>query len=266
MDLGGLVLHPVAVAVAGGAVGADRLDQHGPRVGGVVVGGEAGLQVGERSRTHAQVDQGDILLGDGLVVEGGLHGTELDRPSGEVEQNVGVMGQDLPDHARNRAHVLLGVVNVVQHVHRDQPPERAARDQLAGAPHAVLVDVVVARHAHQARGVGARRHLFDLGHRDAYRLFHQHVLAGRQRLQGELVVALQVGEHVHGVDGRVGEQIVGAVVARAAPGVRLLLGPRRGAVPHSHQPRPGAAPHRLRVQVGHYSGAEESDTQLFHVA
>ena len=176
------------------------------------------------------------------------------------------MGQDLPDHARNRTHVLLGVVNVVQHVYRDQPAQCAARDQFAGAPHAVLVDVVVPRHAHQPGRVGARRHLLDLGHRDADRLFHQHVLAGRQRLQGQLVVALQVGEHVHGVDGGVGEQLVDVLVARATPGLRLLLGPRRGAVPQSHQPRAGATPHRLRVQVGHHPGAEEPDSQLFHVA
>ena len=266
VGVGRLVLHPVTVAVAGGAVGADCLHLHGPGIARVVVGGETGLQMSQRARPHSQVHHGDVFLGDLPVVQGRLHGGELARAAGEEQQNVGVMGQDLADHPRKQTCYLLGVVNVVEHVHRYQAAQSAALDQFSGALHPVLVDVVVPRHAHQSRRFCGRRHLLDLGHGDADRLLHQHVLARRQGLQRQLVMGFQVGEHVHRVDGGIRQQLGHVVVAGATVGLRLLLGPLRRAVPQPHQARPGTACHRLGVQVGHHPRTDESDSQLLHAS
>ena len=79
-------------------------------------------------------------------------------------------------------------------------PMRALGDQLA-QPHGQRLVVIVLAHQHHAPGAVARgNHVVVVGQRRERRLLDQHVLAGRQRLQGQRLVERRRHGHDHRVD------------------------------------------------------------------
>ena len=127
--------YPMAVkGEAGRALGADDLDEEGPRIAGVVVCCEAGLQVRDRAPLQLQRRDSEVLLLDRAVVDGRLHACDRHRHARQVEQHVGVVRHDLADDARVAPGDGFGVVDVVEHVHRHESAEVAAADQLIDAP------------------------------------------------------------------------------------------------------------------------------------
>ena len=112
--------------------------------------------------------------------------------------------------------------------------------------------------------LGDGLHLLDLGHGGGQRLFDQHVLAGFHRQPGVLQVRVQVGQHEHGVDLGVGDQVFGRLVALAAV--------PRGALDRAfdgvrfHRPTsfaPGICLDRLGVQDRDLARADEADANRF---
>ena len=173
-----LDLDVVAVAVARAAGGADHLDHDGPRVGGVVVGGEAGAEVGQRAVVEPHLHHRDVFLRVLLVVQRRLHRAQFDRLADEVEQDVRVVREDLPDDAGVALRDLFGVVDVVHDVARTRSCRGRRPRPVRACASCLLVDVVVPRHAHELLRVGQVAHLLDLGDRHADRLLDQDVLAG----------------------------------------------------------------------------------------
>jgi hypothetical protein len=139
---------------------------------------------------------------------------------------------------------------LVEHARRGLP-EVGDRD-LLGLPDEALVEqrtdegprrrepVGLGHHRRHARGIGGGAHLLGFGDRHRERLLHQHVLAGGNRPQHQVVVGGRRGGDGDRVEPRVGEELLEVGVqrldARARTGLTQSLD-APGAQRHHVEPR-----------------------------
>ena len=111
----------------------------------MVIRCEAGTEVGECAVLHPHLHHGNVFFGILLVVQCGLHGTQIDRLADQVKQDVRVVGKDLPDDTGVALGDFFRVVDVVHDVGRDDLAEVAVVHQFLCPRHAGFVHVVVPR-------------------------------------------------------------------------------------------------------------------------
>ncbi len=108
---------------------------------------------------------------------------------------------------------------------------------------------------------GCRVHLVQLAQRHGGRLFHEHVLPARDRLQERFAVQVVGGEDADGADRRVVEHRFQRGVTPAAKIRAKARQPRRVQVARRLQPRLPGCLERAGVKRRDQAGAEQTKTQ-----
>ena len=167
------------------------------------------------------------------------------------------------------------MVDVVKDGDEGDSTESGGVDHGADAAYALLVDVVVRGHEHQATLLRKRHHGLDLAYRCADRFLHHHMLARAESHLHVDAVGLTRCEDVDCFHQRVGTQRLRARVPRAIP---LCRATRRGkcmaagahvfllVVPEPNELGALGRAHRVRVQRRYVTAADEADAHRIRLA
>ena len=170
-----------------------------------------------------------------------------------------MVGEDVADDAGITARDLLGMVDVIVDVNRDEFAEFAVVEQFLRAMEGGFVDVIVTGAEDDAvfRRAGLERFEFGDGGCDGF--LDENVFAGVHR-EGRVVgVGFQVGQHENGVDGGIGDDFLGGSVGLAAETQGLVGGQDGIDGPDTGEFRAGAMRDGFAVEQGNVSGADEGD-------
>jgi len=186
----------------------------------------AGLDLGDDAAGEAQVDEGHV--GDARGDAGAAGDAKrLGRLAEPVVEDAEVVRGEVPDHA----HVLL-VQAQVHALGGDEVDlaEVAGVDELLDLAHRWAEDEGVADHEREATLGGEVDQLAGLRRVRGHGLLDEDVLAGLEGGPGEGMVRADRREDEHGVDVRVGEDLVvlGGDGHRRVAGLSLLEGLRPG--------------------------------------
>lgn len=262
----GLIFDPIAIRIAGGPVGANDFDNEGPGIGGIVVGGEGGGEVGEGAGFEFDGEHGEVFLLKFVVVDGGFHGGDLNGGiigAGEGEEEVGVMGEEVANDAGISAGDFRRVEDVVLHVNGDEFAEFAFSEEATGALEGGVVNVVVAGKDDEVFFFGEVFDFSELRDGGGDGFFDEDVFVVLEREGRVLGVCFEGGEDEDGVDFRVGDEIGDGIVGFAIEGLRAFFVEFGVDGPKASEFRAGAGVDGVGVEQRDVAGADESDIDCF---